>query len=152
MIPKPAPQKLGVIQTTTALIADYRMNTIWYAIMERSFQEAVDKLKETVKTTFNEDPIHVAELVPCIVDIKEARTKREEQSIRRVHKRLSFMFAGLIDRLVRYEPASRPYAWDWLKQELINWRPLYREYTCENFRPKPIAEETDAKKKGKKKK
>ncbi len=147
----PAPQKLGAL-AANPLVADYRFPTIWVAIMERDYKEATDKLVEVLRNDFKLPPEltgAVTVMLPCIVNIQEGRTKREEESIRRVQKRMAHIYAGLIDRMFRYRPESRQYAVDWLKQELINWRGFYRPYSCEVFRAP--ATETEPKKKGKKK-
>ena len=150
IIPRPAPPKLGVIQTTSPLIADYRVQTIWYAIMERSYLEAFDKLKKTVKDDFHDDPQKIDELIPCVIELDEARTKREEEAIRRVHRKLAEIYAGFVDRLVRYRIESRPLAWDYLKDEMIRWKPYFRQYVCENFRKAEAKEEDPLKRKRRK--
>lgn len=141
LVPRPEPPKLGAIQTTSPLMGDYRVATIWFTIMERSYAEAIEKLKATIKNDLHDDPSQV-DMIPCIVDVKEGKTMREQGSINRVHRRMATIIAGLVDRLVRYNPESRKYAWDWLKQELVNWRPLYKDYVCERFRA-PVAEESE---------
>lgn len=148
--PRPAPQKLGAI-AENALVADYRFPTIWQSIMERSYKEATDTLTRTLTTDFKLDPTDTGAVVlstPCLVDVSEGRTQREKASILRVQKRLAKIFAGLIDRLFRYTGEYRKDAVDWYKQELLNWGPFIKPYKCEIFR---VAEETEPKKKGKKK-
>ena len=75
ILPEPAPQKLGLLAapSETALLADARSSTIWYSLMERSYQEAVQKLGSVVGTDLHDDPAMVNEIIPCIVDLSEAQ-------------------------------------------------------------------------------
>ncbi len=144
-----APPKLGSLAAPSeSLLADMRMSTIWYAILERDPDEARQKLFDTVKQVVGVDV--VPDFVPpCVVRLDEARTKVEGERIRRAYRRLATVYAKLIDKLVRYNPESRPYAFDAFNQDLTDREQLIRPFLCENFR-KP-AEETEAKKSRRKK-
>lgn len=144
-----APPKLGFLGAPSeSLLADMRMGTIWYTLLERDPEEARQKLYTIVRTDLHTDfPPGVEP--PCIVRLDEAKTRVEEVRIRRAYRRLATVYAKLIDKLVRYNPESRPYAFDAFQQDLVDRGQIYKPYVCENFR-KP-AEETEAKGKRKKK-
>ena len=132
IVPQPAPYKLATIGANPEL-ADYRVATWWVPYLERGWNEAIEKLHSIVKNDFKEDTDKL-EFLPCIIDLKEARTKREEAAIERVHRRFARLFAGFVDRMVRYTPEYRFDAFDYLQQEVINWKPLYSPYECKRFR------------------
>lgn len=135
------PQTLGpslkAIPSMRGSVESYRSTSVWHLISERSYGEAVDKLKEIVEKDLEITQPDVKTLVPCIVELKEAATKREEEEIRRAHKVMMRSFASLVDKLVKYRPESRPYAFDALQYELRRSGPLWRRFECESFREKP---------------
>ena len=89
--------------------------------------------------------------IPCIVDLKEAHTRTEEERIRHARKRMAKAFGSLIDRLIRFRPESRPYAFDAFRQEIADAKPLWGSFSCEKFRPVATEEDGGKKKQAKKK-
>ena len=129
MMPLPNPPKLGVIQTTEeALMSHYRVSTIWVAIMERDPAEAREKLLETVKTITGEVPKDFE--VPCIVKEETGKNTRERTQIRRAQRKQAELYAGLVDRLVRYRPESRPFAYETWTDDQERWQALWKPYEC----------------------
>lgn len=112
--------------------------------MERSYQEAVDKLKTIVRDDLKADVEPLDKLIPCMVDLKEARTQKEEDRIRAAHKRIARVFAMLVDRLIRLRPESKFTAYDSLQQDLLDSKIVWGSYECDKFRVK--AEEVEVKK------
>ena len=64
----------------------------------------------------------------------EGKNHREQAAIRRAQRREAMIYAALIDKLVRFRPESRGFAFeDWeIAQEKDG--PLVRPYICETFR------------------
>jgi hypothetical protein len=145
IVPTPAPYKLGAIAANPEL-ADYRVATWWIPYLERGWDEAIQKLHSIIKNDFKDDPSKLDAILPCIINLKEARTRKEEESIWRVYRRFARMFASFVDRMVRYTPEYRMDAYDNLQQDLLNWKAFYRPYECKRFR---APEEAEAKKKKK---
>ena len=117
-------------------VESYRSPSVWHLIVERSYGEAVDKLDEIVKKDLEITQPDVKTLVPCIVELKEASTKKQEEEIRRAHKVIVRSFASLVDKLVKYRPESRSYAFDALQYDLQRSSPLWRRFECSIFRAK----------------
>ncbi len=99
-----------------------------YSIMERSYREAVEKLKATIKNDMKIDPSPLDSFVPCIVDVDEGRTEKEKERISRAERRIARIFANLVGRLVRYRPESRLYAFVSAKQEFLDIKALGGPY------------------------
>ena len=133
-IEQPPPQKLGALTAPAeSLLADMRMSTIWYAILERDPEEAKQKLYTIVRTDLHTDfPPGIEP--PCIVNIDEGKTQVEKERIRRAVRALSTIYAKLVDRLVRFSPEYRADAFDSFRQDLIDKRVLIGPYECERFR------------------
>lgn len=146
----PPPSRVGYKGSNEFL----RTPANWYSIMERSYQEAISKLKSVLKTDLHVDPAPLDSIVPCIVDIEEGRTREEKERIRRAHRKAATVFAHFFDRLVRYRPESRLFAFDNLTQDFQDSKILWAPYECTRFRPAvqtmlekgPAAAETEAKK------
>ena len=136
---------MKAIPSMRGSVESYRSPSVWHLIVERSYGEAVDKLDEIVKKDLEITQPDVKTLVPCIVELKEASTKREEEEIRRAHKVIVRSFASLIDKIVKYRPESRPYAFDALKYELTRTSPLWRRFDCETRHPKEVSGKTSKK-------
>jgi hypothetical protein len=148
MMPLPNPPKLGVIQTSaSALISDYRVATIWVAIMERDPAEAREKLLSVIKNDIGATPPPSFE-VPCIVKEGEGKNYKEKAAIRRAQRRQAMAYASLVDKLVRYRPESREYAWEGWDIDQDNRSALWRPYVCDVFRK---TEKPSTPKNGKKK-
>jgi hypothetical protein len=133
MMPLPNPPKLGVIQTTGALTGDYRVATIWVAIMERDPAEAREKLLSVIKNDIGATPPPSFE-VPCIVKEEEGKNYKEKAAIRRAQRRQAMSYASLVDKLVRYRPESREYAWESWDIDQENRSVLWTPYQCDVFR------------------
>ena len=134
-MPYPAPPKLGAIQTTEPLMGDFRTPTIWKAIMERDPEEAREKFLRVITQDLHAMP-PVGFEVPCIVKQSEAHNHVQESGIRRAQTRMAEVYAGLIDKLVRYRPESRQYAFESYDVDLDARKQLWAPYTCEKFRGK----------------
>ncbi len=50
--------------------------------MERSYQEAVEKLEATIRDDMKIDPSPLDSFVPCIDDVEEGHTQKEKERIR----------------------------------------------------------------------
>ena len=134
MMPLPNPPKLGVIQTSeSALISDYRVPTIWVAIMERDPAEARETLLKVIRNDIKAE-VPAGFEVPCIVKETEGKNHREEAAIRRAQRRQAMAYASLIDRLVRYRPESRGFAFEDWDIEQDRSAQLWKPYVCEVFR------------------
>lgn len=144
MVVGPPPSAVGYRGSNEFL----RTPANWYSVMERSYQEAVEKLKSVLKTDLHVDPAPLGSIVPCIVDISEGKTREEKERIRRAHRKAATIFAHFFDRLVRYRPESRLFAFDNLEQEFMDSKLLWKPYSCEAFRT-PKATETEPKKSSK---
>ena len=134
------PQVLGPpptkIKSLRGSVEDFRRPAPWHLIMDRSYREAVEKLGEIVTEDLGITEQQGSLEVPCIIELKEAQTMKEEESVRRAHKTMAKAFSGFVDKLVRYNPESYPYAFDALKQEIVNAKPLWKKFECEEYRPK----------------
>lgn len=149
-MPMPAPPKLGVIQTTEALMGDYRVPTIWAAIMERDPEEARQKLLSVIEKDIGAAPPPGFD-VPCIVKEEEGKNHVERSGIRRAQRRMADNYAHLVDKLVRYRPESRGYAFESWDVDLDMRKSLWKPYECEAFRGAAPAKEAKAKAAKKKK-
>ncbi len=127
----------------------FRRVATWSQIMDRSYQEAFEKLKTIVRDDLKADIAPLEKLIPCMVELKEARTQKEEDRIRAAHKRIARVFGMLVDRLVRLRPESRYTAYDSLQQDLLDSKIVWGQYECSKFRV--TAEESDGKRAKKKK-
>ena len=145
------PQVLGPpptkIKTMRGSVEDFRRPAPWHLIMDRSYHEAAEKLGEIVMVDMGVTEQVGSVEVPCIIELKEARTMKEEEYIRRAHKTMAKVFSGFVDKLVRYNPESYPYAFDALKQEIFAAKPLWAPYECSDFRPKEEVDGQGGKKK-----
>ena len=112
----------------------FRRVATWTQIMERSYQEAFSKLKSIVGTDLKTETEPLDKLIPCMVDLKEARTQKEEDRIRAAHKRIARIFAMLVDRLIRLRPESKFTAYDSLQQDLLDSKIIWFPYSCDKFR------------------
>tara|TARA_Y100000310_G_C20339802_1_gene649238 strand:+ start:54 stop:689 length:636 start_codon:yes stop_codon:yes gene_type:complete len=153
------PTKLGIMEggkidaatTLKPSVESFRVPSVWKFEFEKSYGDAVKKLQEIVRDDLQISEPDVVPLVPCLVDLKEARTNKEEGRIRNVHNRMAKIFASLVDRLVRYNLESRPDAFDALKQGLLDTAVIWKPYECDRFRAVTTGE-VDGRKKKKKKK
>ena len=97
MMPLPNPPKLGVIQTSeSALISDYRVPTIWVAIMERDPAEARETLLKVIRNDIKAE-VPAGFEVPCIVKETEGKNHREQAAIRRAQRREAMGKLALTD-------------------------------------------------------
>lgn len=126
----PPPSRIGF----RGSVESFRSPSVWLNIMERSWEEANQKLLSTIKEDLKIDPAETERLLPCLVDIKEARNVHEEERIRASHRRVAKTYAGFLDRMIRYDPEYRQAAYDYIKQEIRMARPLIHLYLCDVFR------------------
>ena len=138
-----------IIPTLSSAIESFRTSAVWRLIMDRDYMEAAEKLNKMVREDLGVTEFELQKYVPCIVDIKEGKTLKEQARIERAHKQMSKSFAKLVDRLVRYRPESRQYAFDSLKQEMMDTKPLWKPFECNEFRT--FNEVNEKNKKGKNK-
>ena len=127
------PAKIGY----HAAVEFYRTQAAWNVIFdENGFNSAKEKLLQILKQDIKvpEGLFESISLsIPCLIDQKQARTRVEEEAIRRAHRRFSKIFAGLVDRIIHYRPESMFYALEWAKQEFISSAPLWKPFQCETF-------------------
>lgn len=139
-----AGEKIPEVKTLPGSAEYFRSQSTWYQLMNRNYSEAREKLVKIMEDLgiydFDESNI------PCIVEYEEGRSQAEKDRIRRSYKVLSKIFANLIDRLARYRPESRAYAYDSFRDDLMTNRQLIKPYECDVFR------ETEPAKKRKNKK
>lgn len=115
----------------------FRGPSPWHQLMDKQgFKAGIEKLSEIVKSDLKVTEPDVVGMIPCIVELSEAHSKAEEERIRVVYKKFSKAYGSIVDRLVRFRPESRAFAFDSLKQDILDARPLWLPFECTRFRPK----------------
>ena len=79
-------------------------------------------------TDFPED------LIPCIVEYSEGSSEAEKVRIRRAFRIMAKQYGKVIDKLVKFRPESRKYAYDSLKDDLRQQKIFLAPYECDTFR------------------
>lgn len=138
------------IPSGRAEVEDLRNPAIWNIAIDKSYAGALEKLKRTIRVDLAIYDIDVDAIFPCIVDEKEGGTQVEQRRIAHIHRKMSKLFAKLIDRLIRFQPEYRPDAVDAVRQDLIDFKVMWKPFECDKFRAPPL-QEAEPKKKRKKK-
>ena len=103
--------------------------SFWNLLMDNnSYKAALDKLQEISPEAL--------EIVPCIVELDEAKNKAEEEKILRAWRAIARALAKFAQQFGRYTAEFKSEAFENLKEAVSEARELWSDYECSRRRGK----------------